>query len=177
MQRKSITDKVKSEVQSISRYSLGTYEHEVKLNQNENPYDVPMDIKRAILDFHVRVVIILPVTEVQPELCIAQFDVSYPPIGDTINNNAFIVFRSIHLDYRIGTNIICGQFNVIGRIPVAHRSKLLVPRVPPLQRDLITRLQDNAPLGDIFHPRVALATIIIRGIGYRREVYLGYFHV
>lgn len=51
MQKKTILDKVKPEIKSISPYTLGVYEFEVKINQNENPYDVPEDIKREILDF------------------------------------------------------------------------------------------------------------------------------
>ena len=51
MNKMSILDKVKPGVRSISKYTLGRYDYDVKINQNENPYDVPADIKREILDF------------------------------------------------------------------------------------------------------------------------------
>lgn len=51
MNKKSILDKVKPEVRSISKYTLGKYDYDVKVNQNENPYDVPANIKRELLDF------------------------------------------------------------------------------------------------------------------------------
>jgi len=42
---------VKSEVRAISPYTLKEYDYEIKINQNENPYDVPIELKRKILDF------------------------------------------------------------------------------------------------------------------------------
>ncbi|MFC1508641.1 histidinol-phosphate transaminase [Candidatus Omnitrophota bacterium] len=54
MSKTSIIDKVKPVVRSISPYTLKDYEYEVKINQNENPYDVPEDIKRDILDFAMK---------------------------------------------------------------------------------------------------------------------------
>jgi len=51
MDRDSVLNKVKPGVRAISAYTLGEYEYEAKLNQNENPYDVPRELKREILDF------------------------------------------------------------------------------------------------------------------------------
>jgi len=51
MQRNSVLERVKPEVRAISAYTLREYEYQVKINQNENPYDVPASIKREILDF------------------------------------------------------------------------------------------------------------------------------
>ncbi|MBN1293814.1 MAG: histidinol-phosphate transaminase [Candidatus Latescibacteria bacterium] len=51
MGKYSILDKVKPEVRSINSYTLREYDYEIKINQNENPYDVPEQIKREILDF------------------------------------------------------------------------------------------------------------------------------
>ncbi|MFC1541873.1 histidinol-phosphate transaminase [Candidatus Latescibacterota bacterium] len=47
---KSILQYVKPEIREISAYMLSEYEHEIKINQNENPYDVPVEIKREILE-------------------------------------------------------------------------------------------------------------------------------
>ncbi|MHB9029119.1 MAG: histidinol-phosphate transaminase [Candidatus Latescibacterota bacterium] len=51
MEKKSVLERVKPEVRAISAYTLREYEYEIKINQNENPYDVPASIKREILDF------------------------------------------------------------------------------------------------------------------------------
>lgn len=51
MNDKSIVNRVKDAVRSITPYTLGEYDYEVKINQNENPYDVSQDIKKEILDF------------------------------------------------------------------------------------------------------------------------------
>ena len=51
MKKKSILDNVKPEVRAIDSYTLREYDYEIKINQNENPYDVPEHIKREILDF------------------------------------------------------------------------------------------------------------------------------
>lgn len=48
---KSIIDRIQPAVRAISPYTLREYEYEVKINQNENPYDVPADIKQEILDY------------------------------------------------------------------------------------------------------------------------------
>jgi histidinol-phosphate aminotransferase len=51
MKNESVMNRVKSEVKAISAYTLHEYEYEIKINQNENPYDVPRELKREILDF------------------------------------------------------------------------------------------------------------------------------
>ena len=51
MRKESILSKVKPEVKAISAYTLREYDYEIKINQNENPYDVPQPLKREILDF------------------------------------------------------------------------------------------------------------------------------
>ena len=51
MRKESILSKVKPEVRAISAYTLREYDYEIKINQNENPYDVPEQLKRRILDF------------------------------------------------------------------------------------------------------------------------------
>jgi histidinol-phosphate aminotransferase len=51
MAQKSIMEYVKPEIKEISAYTLSQYEHEIKINQNENPYDVPAELKKEILDF------------------------------------------------------------------------------------------------------------------------------
>ncbi|MCD6308972.1 MAG: histidinol-phosphate transaminase [Candidatus Latescibacteria bacterium] len=51
MTGKSVTECVKPCVRDIAAYTLREYDHEIKINQNENPQDVPADIKRGILDF------------------------------------------------------------------------------------------------------------------------------
>lgn len=44
-------DKIKPQVREIAPYTLAEYEYDVKLNQNENPFDVPGDVKEELLDF------------------------------------------------------------------------------------------------------------------------------
>ncbi len=44
-------ERVKPEIREISAYTLREYQYEIKINQNENPYDVPEGIKREILDY------------------------------------------------------------------------------------------------------------------------------
>ena len=51
MKRNSILDYVKRPVRDIEAYTLKEYEFEVKINQNENPYDVPAELKQRILDY------------------------------------------------------------------------------------------------------------------------------
>ena len=51
MSKETILSKVKPEVKAISAYTLREYDYEIKINQNENPYDVPQPLKREILDF------------------------------------------------------------------------------------------------------------------------------
>ncbi len=51
MKKNSIIGKVKPGVRSIAPYTLREYDYDIKINQNENPYDVPEELKREILDF------------------------------------------------------------------------------------------------------------------------------
>lgn len=51
MEKNSILNRVKPEIRTISAYTLKEYQYDVKINQNENPYDVPAGLKRDILDF------------------------------------------------------------------------------------------------------------------------------
>ncbi len=41
---------IKPEVRALSAYTLTHFEADVKLNQNENPYEIPVDLKRRIVD-------------------------------------------------------------------------------------------------------------------------------
>ena len=41
---------IKSEVRSLTAYTLKHFEARVKLDQNENPYELPEDLKREIVD-------------------------------------------------------------------------------------------------------------------------------
>jgi histidinol-phosphate aminotransferase len=41
---------LRDEILNIAEYSLKQYPHRIKLNQNENPYELPQDIKQEILD-------------------------------------------------------------------------------------------------------------------------------
>jgi histidinol-phosphate aminotransferase len=41
---------LRPEILELAEYHLVQYPHTIKLNQNENPYELPMDIKREILD-------------------------------------------------------------------------------------------------------------------------------
>lgn len=43
--------KIKSQVRAISAYTLTETEHEVKINQNENPFEIPLELKEEVLDF------------------------------------------------------------------------------------------------------------------------------
>lgn len=42
-------DKIKPQVKKLSAYTLNTPECRVKINQNENPYDIPEEIKQEVL--------------------------------------------------------------------------------------------------------------------------------
>lgn len=55
MSRESILKNIKPEVRAISAYKLREYDYEIKVNQNENPYDVPIELKRKILDFALEI--------------------------------------------------------------------------------------------------------------------------
>ncbi len=41
---------IKPEVRAVSAYTLAHFEADVKLDQNENPYEIPEDLKRRIVD-------------------------------------------------------------------------------------------------------------------------------
>ena len=43
-------DPIKPQVRSIPAYTLAALETEIKLNQNENPFEVPDDLKQEVLD-------------------------------------------------------------------------------------------------------------------------------
>ena len=43
-------DVIKPEVRGLSAYTLKHFDAEVKLDQNENPYEIPADLKREIVD-------------------------------------------------------------------------------------------------------------------------------
>ena len=45
MNKKSPLYGVKSQVLKVPAYTLHAYEAEIKLNQNENPFDFPEDLK------------------------------------------------------------------------------------------------------------------------------------
>ncbi len=49
--KKSVIENVKNSVRELSAYTLKDYEYDLKMNQNENPYDVPADIKKEILEY------------------------------------------------------------------------------------------------------------------------------
>jgi histidinol-phosphate aminotransferase len=42
--------KIRPEARAIAPYALQHYSHEIKLNQNENPFDVPLALKAAVFD-------------------------------------------------------------------------------------------------------------------------------
>jgi len=42
-------DKIKPQVRGIDAYSLAALKAPIKVNQNENPYDVPAEIKAEVL--------------------------------------------------------------------------------------------------------------------------------
>ena len=44
-------DKIKAQVREIDAYTLAEYEYDIKINQNENPFDVPADLKEGLLEF------------------------------------------------------------------------------------------------------------------------------
>ncbi len=43
-------DLIRPEIRSLGEYTLTQYPHRIKLNQNENPYELPAEIKREIVD-------------------------------------------------------------------------------------------------------------------------------
>lgn len=46
---RDVLDFVKLEVRNASAYTLRQFDYEIKINQNENPFDLPREIKAAIL--------------------------------------------------------------------------------------------------------------------------------
>ena len=48
MKKHSSLHGVKEQVLRVPAYTLRTYEAEIKLNQNENPYDFPDDLKEEV---------------------------------------------------------------------------------------------------------------------------------
>jgi len=45
-----MTSLIRPEISGLSEYHLAQYPHSIKLNQNENPYELPRPIKQEILD-------------------------------------------------------------------------------------------------------------------------------
>ncbi len=45
-----MADLIRPEIRSLGEYTLRQYPHRVKLNQNENPYELPAEIKREIVE-------------------------------------------------------------------------------------------------------------------------------
>src|SRR5262250_3320074 len=50
MQDRSLSDVIKPEVRGLSAYTLKHFDADVKLDQNENPYELPIDLKREVVD-------------------------------------------------------------------------------------------------------------------------------
>src|SRR6185436_11181764 len=46
----SPSDVIKPEVRGLTAYTLKHFDADVKLDQNENPYEMPMDLKQAVVD-------------------------------------------------------------------------------------------------------------------------------
>jgi histidinol-phosphate aminotransferase len=44
-------DPIKQQVRTIPEYTLAALDTEIKLNQNENPYEIPDDLKQEVLEF------------------------------------------------------------------------------------------------------------------------------
>jgi histidinol-phosphate/aromatic aminotransferase/cobyric acid decarboxylase-like protein len=49
MQGQSPSDVIKPEVRRLSAYTLKHVKADVKLDQNENPYELPQDLKEEVL--------------------------------------------------------------------------------------------------------------------------------
>src|SRR5262245_7690804 len=54
MQDRSPSAVIKPEVRGLTAYTLKHFEAEVKLDQNENPYELPADLKREVVDRVIR---------------------------------------------------------------------------------------------------------------------------
>src|SRR2546428_3338782 len=50
MQNPSPSDVIKPEVRELRAYTLKHFKADVKLDQNENPYELPADLKREVVD-------------------------------------------------------------------------------------------------------------------------------
>src|SRR5947207_9169808 len=50
MRNRSPSDAVKSEVRGLTAYTLKHFDADVKLDQNENPYELPAELKKEIVD-------------------------------------------------------------------------------------------------------------------------------
>src|SRR5215475_106114 len=50
MPDRSPSDVIKPEVRGLTAYTLKHFDADVKLDQNENPYELPLDIKREVVD-------------------------------------------------------------------------------------------------------------------------------
>ena len=50
MQGRSPSDVIKPEVRDLSAYTLKHFKADVKLDQNENPYELPQELKRGVVD-------------------------------------------------------------------------------------------------------------------------------
>src|SRR5215471_15866956 len=50
MPDRSPSDVIKSEVRGLTAYTLKHFDADVKLDQNENPYELPADLKREVVD-------------------------------------------------------------------------------------------------------------------------------
>src|SRR5581483_4368972 len=50
MPNASQSDVIKPEVRGLSAYTLKHFDADVKLDQNENPYELPADLKREVVD-------------------------------------------------------------------------------------------------------------------------------
>ena len=48
MQGRSLSDVIKPEVRRLSAYTLKHVKADVKLDQNENPYELPQDLKEEV---------------------------------------------------------------------------------------------------------------------------------
>src|SRR5215475_6718265 len=50
MPDRSPSDVIKPEVRGLTAYTLKHFDADVKLDQNENPYELPADLKREVVD-------------------------------------------------------------------------------------------------------------------------------
>src|SRR6516225_8620219 len=50
MPDRSPSDVIKLEVRGLTAYTLKHFDAEVKIDQNENPYELPLDLKREVVE-------------------------------------------------------------------------------------------------------------------------------